>query len=96
MGLPFLMTAQVQPGDWAIIGFLGVFQLGLPFVLYAHAIRSLSAIEAILISCLEPILNPILVFIVIGERPGPMALLGGVVVMIAVLARGFAGVRFGR
>lgn len=96
VGLPFLMTAQVQPGDWAIIGFLGVFQLGLPFVLYAHAIRSLSAIEAILISCLEPILNPILVFIVIGERPGPMALLGGVVVMIAVLARGFAGVRFGR
>ncbi len=93
VGLPFLLTAQVQPQDWAIIGFLGVFQLGLPFLLYAVAIRSLSAIETILISCLEPILNPILVFAVIGETPGPMALLGGVIVMAAVLMRGLAGMR---
>lgn len=93
VGLPFLLIAQVQPLDWAIIGFLGVFQLGLPFLLYAVAIRSLSAIETILISCLEPILNPILVFAVIGETPGPMAMIGGVIVMTAVLARGLAGLR---
>jgi drug/metabolite transporter (DMT)-like permease len=93
VGLPFLLTAQVQPMDWAIISFLGVFQLGLPFLLYAAAIRSLSAIETILISCLEPILNPILVFAFIGETPGPMALLGGAIVMAAVLARGLAGIR---
>ncbi len=93
VGLPFLFMAQVQPLDWAIVGFLGVFQLGLPFLLYAVAIRSLTAIETILISCLEPILNPILVFVVIGETPGPMAMLGGAVVMGAVLARGLAGLR---
>lgn len=93
VGLPFLITAQVQPMDWAIIGFLGVFQLGLPFLLYAVAIRSLSAIETILISCLEPILNPILVFIVIGETPGPMAMVGGAIVLAAVLMRGLAGWR---
>ncbi|MFO7635217.1 MAG: EamA family transporter, partial [Caldilinea sp.] len=92
IGLPFLLTSQVQPADWAIIGFLGVFQLGLPFLLYAVAIRSLSAIETILISCLEPILNPLLVFAVIGETPGPMAMIGGAIVMTAVLMRGFAAV----
>lgn len=93
VGLPFLITAQVQPMDWAIIGFLGVFQLGLPFLLYAVAIRSLSAIETILISCLEPILNPILVFVVIGETPGQMAMVGGAIVLAAVLMRGLAGWR---
>lgn len=93
VGLPFLVTAHVQPIDWAILGFLGVFQLGLPFLLYAVAIRSLSAIETILLSCLEPILNPILVFAVIGETPGPMAMVGGAIVLSAVLMRGLAGMR---
>lgn len=88
VGLPALAMSQVQPADWAILGFLGIFQLGLPFVLYAVAIRSISAIETILISCLEPILNPILVFLVIGETPGPMALAGGALVLAAVLGRG--------
>lgn len=96
VGLPFLFMSPVQSSDWVIVGFLGVFQLGLPFLLYATAIRSLSAIEAILISCLEPILNPILVFIFVGETPGPMALLGGAIVLLAVLGRGVVGVRIAR
>ncbi|HHY54739.1 MAG TPA: EamA family transporter [Chloroflexi bacterium] len=96
VGLPFLFMSPVQSSDWVIVGFLGVFQLGLPFLLYATAIRSLSAIEAILISCLEPILNPILVFIFVGETPGPMALLGGAIVLLAVLGRGVVGVRTAR
>jgi drug/metabolite transporter (DMT)-like permease len=96
VGLPFLFMSSIQPLDWVIVGFLGVFQLGLPFVLYATAIRSLSAIEAILISCLEPILNPVLVFLVIGERPGPMAMAGGAIVLLAVLGRGVLGVRASR
>lgn len=96
VGLPFLLTSQVQPQDWAILGFLGIFQLGLPFLLYAAAIRSLSAIETILLSCLEPILNPILVFAVIGETPSPMAMIGGAIVMLAVVGRGYIGVRDSR
>ncbi len=88
VGLPVLAMSQVQPMDWAALSFLGIFQLGLPFVLYAVAIRSLSAIETILISCLEPILNPILVFLVIGERPSLLALAGGALVLAAVLGRG--------
>ncbi len=93
VGLPALAMSQVQPADWAILGFLGVFQLGLPFVLFAVAIRSISAIETILISCLEPILNPILVFFVIGETPSPMALAGGALVLAALLGRGLLMVR---
>ena len=43
-----------------------------------------------LISTLEPILNPIWVFLVNGELPGPMALLGGAIVLLAALVRGLA------
>jgi drug/metabolite transporter (DMT)-like permease len=47
----------------------------------------LPAIESILISMIEPILNPIWVFLVVGERPGPLAILGGVIVIAAVTVR---------
>jgi len=94
VGVPFLLTAEAVPSDWAIVGFLGIFQLGIPFLFYTVAIRSLSAIETILISCLEPILNPLLVFWVMGELPGPLARVGGIVVLGAVLLRGlFSGQR---
>ena len=93
VGLPFLLTAEAVPSDWAIVGFLGIFQLGIPFLFYTVAIRSLSAIETILISCLEPILNPLLVFWVGGEVPGPLARVGGIVVLGAVLLRGLFSVQ---
>jgi drug/metabolite transporter (DMT)-like permease len=93
VGVPFLLTAEGVPSDWAILGFLGVFQLGIPFLFYTVAIRSLSAIETILISCLEPILNPLLVFWVVGELPGPLAGVGGIVVLGAVLLRGLFSVQ---
>ena len=85
--LPALWRSTPTPADWGIILFLGVFQLGMPFILYSTAIRYLDAVEAILIQALEPILNPIWVFLAIGERPSPQALLGGFVVFSAVLGR---------
>jgi len=45
------------------------------------------AAEASLLSMLEPVLSPIWVFIGIGERPTPWALLGGAVVLSAVAGR---------
>ena len=45
----------------------------------------------ILLASLEPILNPIWVFLINGEMPGPMAMLGGAIVLFAVLLRAFVG-----
>jgi drug/metabolite transporter (DMT)-like permease len=45
--------------------------------------------EAILIPVLEPILNPLWTLLWMGERIGPWAMLGGVVVLLSVLFRGF-------
>ncbi len=91
IGLPFFFVAvasgAVQPVEWLILLYLGVLQLGVPFVLYTIAIRQLDALETILIATLEPILNPIWVFLVVGERPGPAALAGGLIVIGAVTVR---------
>lgn len=88
VGLPFLLTASPAPVDWAILLFLGIFQLGMASILHAYAIKRLAALEVILICTLEPILNPLWVFLFVGEMPGPMALIGGAIVVIAVLVRG--------
>ncbi len=93
IGLPFLLLTPPQPTDWAILLYLGALQLGLPFILYAIAIRRLEALETILIQTLEPILNPLWVFLVMGEQPSPLALLGGLLVIGAVTVRSLFAAR---
>ena len=63
---------------------LGVFQLGTPVALCALAAEHCPPIAQSLLSALEPLLNPVWVMLFTGERPGPMALLGGLVVIITV------------
>ncbi len=90
IGLPFLLTSSPTGMDIGILLFLGIFQLGIPFILYGYAIVRLPALEVVLISTLEPILNPLWVFLFNGELPGPMAIAGGAIVLLAALLRGLA------
>jgi len=92
-GVPFMMQHSLGAGGlWRLV-VLGTVQLGLPYVLYATAIKSVTALEATLIPLLEPVLNPLWVMLALGERPGPWAILGGALVLGAVLARGALMVR---
>ena len=77
---------------WLALGALGVFQLGLSYVLYSIAIRRVTAIEAALLPLLEPILTPLWVMLTMGERPGRWALIGATLVLGAVLLRGFLSI----
>jgi drug/metabolite transporter (DMT)-like permease len=88
VGLPFAVSASIPSASWVPLVLLGVVQLGLPYVLYAIAIRRVTALEATLLPLLEPVLNPLWVMLVIGETPGPWAALGAAVVLGAVLLRG--------
>ncbi|EHI57063.1 DMT family transporter [Hungatella hathewayi] len=63
---------------------LGVVQLGVPYVLYAIAVRNCPALSCSLIGMIEPLLNPVWVFLFVGEKPGFFALLGGAVVLVTV------------
>ncbi|MDQ6656538.1 MAG: DMT family transporter [Verrucomicrobiota bacterium] len=87
-GVPFMFGTPLGHGDgWRLL-LLGTVQLGLPYVLYAIAIKYVTALEATLIPLLEPILNPTWVMLMLGERPGPWAIVGGALVLLAVLTRG--------
>jgi drug/metabolite transporter (DMT)-like permease len=93
IGIPFLGldVPDVRDLSWLLI--LGALQLGLPYVLYAKAIRHVTALDSILIPIIEPILNPLWVFLLIGERPGPWAVAGGIIVLLAVTVRSVYMVR---
>ncbi len=92
--LPFYIT-NVHIGEhWLLLLILGVLQLGLPYILYSIAIKSVHAIEATLIASIEAILNPLLVFVLLSERPGFWSVIGGVIVFTSVTAYGvIAGLR---
>lgn len=83
VGLPFLLVspAEVTPLSVASILILGVFQLGIPYILYAIAVRRCSPLSCSLIGMIEPLFNPVWVFFVVGELPGFFALIGGIIVL---------------
>ncbi|MFL5453779.1 MAG: DMT family transporter [Myxococcales bacterium] len=93
-----LITLPFVTGDFAritaqgalVLVYLGVVQMGIAYLLLARGLRSVPAAEASLISMLEPTLNPVWVYLGTGERPGPWAVLGGAVVLAAVLLRALA------
>lgn len=87
VGFPFMFEAMPSASSWTGLILSGVLQLGLSHVLYAAAIKHVAALEAILIAVIEPILNPLWVFLVVGEAPGPWAFLGGFVVLVSVTIR---------
>ncbi len=97
IGLPFLAPAPALPArGWLMLLVLGVVQLGLSYRLYSQAIRHVTALEAVLIPVVEPIFNPVWVLLFVGERPGPLALAGGVIVLGAVTLRAVASLRAAR
>jgi len=87
--LPWMVKSVPGPTDWIGLLLLGVFQLGLSYVCYAIAIKKVTALEGILIPVLEPILNPLWAFFFVGERIGPWAIVGGSLVILSILFRGF-------
>lgn len=88
IGLPFMLASSPGEGSWWALAALGVVQLGIPYVLFARAIRHVRALEASLISALEPVLNPVWVLIFLHEQPGRWALVGGLVVVCSAVTRG--------
>jgi drug/metabolite transporter, DME family len=69
------------PGDWAIVGYLGIFQIALAYVFVTNAIHRIPALEASVILLLEPALNPLWAWVVQRETPGGWALLGGAIIL---------------
>jgi drug/metabolite transporter (DMT)-like permease len=80
-----------QNGLWLIL--LGSVSLGVPYLLYSRAIREVKALDATLITMVEPILNPVWVMMAAHERPSGWSLVGGCLVLSTSLARSFLASR---
>lgn len=82
--LPFMGRPEITAVNIGIILFMGIFQLGLAYILYSIAIPHVPALEATIITVLEPILNPVWVMLFYGEKPGIRTIIGGAIVLLAI------------
>lgn len=70
--------------DFSMMAYLGIVQIGLAYAVFTYSLKRVHAIEASLISMIEPVLNPVWVFIWYGEKPSTLALIGGVVILVGL------------
>jgi len=86
VGLPFFLLTKpvITPTAVAALLTLGIFQLGLSYVLYVKASKYCPPLACCLLGAIEPLLNPVWVFLFNGERPGVFALIGAVVVITSI------------
>jgi len=92
---PLALPFQASGRDIALLAFLGFFQLGLPCMLLVIASRTLLAPEIALLGLLEVVLGPLWVWLAFAEQPSAATLLGGAVIVAAVIIQ-VSGDRPGR
>jgi len=85
VSLPFAHLT-VTPRDLALLAVFGFGQMGLALVMFTAGVRLIPAADAGLISVLESVLAPVWVWFVFAEDPGRNTLIGGAIVVVAVLA----------
>jgi drug/metabolite transporter (DMT)-like permease len=86
IGVPFaVFNATADIGAWGLSIFLGVVHVGIAYIFFSAGIVNTPALLACLIAALEPVLNPILVAIFLGEIPGPFSVVGGIVIIATVV-----------
>jgi drug/metabolite transporter (DMT)-like permease len=87
---PAFYTASqrgISAGDLAGVAYLGIVQIGIAYLLFTLAMaRGLRSLDAGIIGYVEPVLNPIWVFLFLGEKPSTWAILGGAIIITSVAA----------
>ena len=82
-GIPAIPTMTGL--DWSAVIFLGVFQIGISYILFIKGVRGgTRPLDASLIGFIEPLLNPVWVLVFVGERPSQWAVLGGAIIITAI------------
>lgn len=80
--LPIIAGKPLPDGHQAMaLLFLGVFQLGIAYMLFTSGLREISATAAMITSMLEAVFNPVWVFLGVGERPSAFALAGAGIIL---------------
>ncbi|MDR2484095.1 MAG: DMT family transporter [Treponema sp.] len=81
----FLYPPSLNPAGLGAILYMGTLQIGAASLLFAYGIKRVGALQAMLTAMIEPVLNPVWVLAATGERPSISALLGGCLIVAAVV-----------
>ena len=88
--LPFIYNKlAITPTETWILLYMGVIQIGISYIIFNEGIKYISATESMIIAMLEAIFNPIWVFIGVGEKPSVYAVIGGLIILFAILFHNF-------
>lgn len=87
VGLPLALPMVAGLREWIVLGYLGVFQIGLAYFFLTRGIRQVRALDVSLLLLLEPVCNPIWAWIFQNERPGAWATLGGSIILAATVLK---------
>jgi drug/metabolite transporter (DMT)-like permease len=80
----FLPVPALTTQSIGAVLVLGIVQIGLAAILFSTAIKKITAVQANLIAVIEPVFNPLWVFLILNEKPGTKTLIGGAIVILAV------------
>jgi len=86
VALPFSEPLETGPRDLALLALFGVGNYGTGFLLFMAGARSIPAAQSALVGMLETVLGPLWVWLVLNERPGAATLMGGALILAALLA----------
>jgi len=89
----FLPAPSFDARSLAAIAGLGVLQIGLASVFLSIGIKRITAVDACLVGVLEPVFNPVWVFLATREAPSAGALIGGGIIIAAVVASSIVSIR---
>jgi len=86
VALPFSEPLETGPRDLALLALFGVGNYGTGFLLFMAGARAIPAAQSALVGMLETVLGPLWVWLVLNERPGAATLMGGALILAALLA----------
>ncbi|QTQ12461.1 EamA family transporter [Treponema parvum] len=91
ISLPLFFTGPIKNISVSLpcLFVLGVVQIGIPSILFSTGIKKKSALSAMLISMIEPVMNPIWVIIFVGEIPSLKTVAGGIIILSSVILRSY-------
>jgi drug/metabolite transporter (DMT)-like permease len=91
--VPFSHPSVLSPLDWTMLAALGAGQIGLGMILFTAGARLIAAAQAGLITLLEVVLGPLWMWLIYREQPDGLTLVGGTVILSAVLVHAVADLR---
>ncbi|MBI3991763.1 MAG: DMT family transporter [Candidatus Lambdaproteobacteria bacterium] len=77
--------AQIVPTDWLMLLYLGSVQVGLAFCLFTQAMLRIPPTQVAVLCLLEPLLNPVWVYLAVGEAPSTYGYTGAVAVLCGIV-----------